>query len=306
MKPHPLISALWALCLAPCFSLAQQALAPMRPLRVMLVPSDGGTEDGTKADFQPLFDAVSRDSGYTFEIKVGQSYGTVIEALSEGLVDVAYLGTIAFLTAQERGNVEMLALSVTNGSPYYYSGLFTLERSGIRDIAAMKGRSLALSDTRSSSGFVYPLSLLRKSGVEPLEHFSRIILTGSHMNSLSALSEGRIDVCAAPFESYLKAVREGVVDPRRIRIIAKSDPIPNPPIAVNGRLPEEVRSRLRQSLNRVHTMPGILPGMIRGHGGSIVDRYSSEVPGDIFDLAKANLALIDDNYCAQILKKAGQ
>ncbi len=48
------------------------------PYRVMLVPADGGTEDGTRADFKPLFDAVTQSTGLHFDIKVGQSYGNVI------------------------------------------------------------------------------------------------------------------------------------------------------------------------------------------------------------------------------------
>ena len=51
------------------------------PLRVMLIPADGGTEDGTKADFTPIFNAVTRSTGLNFDIKVGQSYGAVMEAI---------------------------------------------------------------------------------------------------------------------------------------------------------------------------------------------------------------------------------
>jgi len=46
-----------------------------RPLRVILVPADGGTEEGTKADFLPIFNAVSRLTDLHFEVRVGQSYG---------------------------------------------------------------------------------------------------------------------------------------------------------------------------------------------------------------------------------------
>ena len=31
-----------------------------KPLRVVLIPADGGTEDGTKKDFLPVFNAVSQ------------------------------------------------------------------------------------------------------------------------------------------------------------------------------------------------------------------------------------------------------
>ena len=37
-----------------------------KPLRVMLVPADGGTEEETKADFEPIFRAVTETSGLHF------------------------------------------------------------------------------------------------------------------------------------------------------------------------------------------------------------------------------------------------
>ncbi|MCC5022398.1 MAG: hypothetical protein J6386_06210 [Candidatus Synoicihabitans palmerolidicus] len=36
------------------------------PLRVLLIPSDGGTEEGTQADSGPLFAAVERSTGLHF------------------------------------------------------------------------------------------------------------------------------------------------------------------------------------------------------------------------------------------------
>ncbi len=233
----PWITAI--LLTAMCASTAAQlrdTMERMAPLRVMLVPSDGGTEDGTREDWQPLFDSLARHTGYAFEIRVGQSYSTVVEAIASGRIDLAYMGTVSFLTARGRGPVEVLAIGEMDGGAYYYSGLFTRLDSPVRTIADLRGRSLALTDPSSSSGFVYPLNILLKEGIDPVRDLSQILITGSHGNSLSALREGHVDVAAAPFESYIKAVQQGVVDPRRIRILAKSDPIPNPPLAVAAAL----------------------------------------------------------------------
>lgn len=306
------MKACWTVCLALLLALGtgtawgRSGEDARAPLTVLLVPSDGGTEQGTRADFQPLFDALSRVTGYEFEIRVGQSYSAVIEAMANGQADVAYFGTVSFLTARERGPVELLAISVIEGDYYYYSGLFTRVDSGIEEIGDLKGRSLVLSDPQSSSGFVYPLARLLKAGLDPLQDPSRIILSGSHANTLTALAEGRAEVAAAPFESYVKAVREGVIDPRRIKILAKSDPIPNPPIAVNGRLPVELKRKLKEALDGVHEAEGIRPGMIRGHAGKVVDRYEAEVSETLFETAKENMVLVNDDYRAAILKRAGQ
>ena len=258
------------------------------------------------ADFEPLFDAVTEATGIGFEIAVGQSYSAVIEAIATGKTDLAYMGTVSFLTARDRGPVELIAVSEENGKSFYYSGLFALAGSAIRNVQDVRGRTLVLSDPSSSSGFVYPLALLKKQGLEPIKDCGRIILSGSHTNSLTTLASGHAQVAAAPFESYLKAVRQRAIDPRRIRIIAKSDPIPNPPIAASGRIDPATIERLREAFHRVHTLPGIEPEMIRGHGGSIVDRYNAEVPEAFFDAARENMTMIDNQYRAEVLRRASE
>ena len=73
------------------------------PLRVMLVPTDGGTEDGTRADFEPIFNALSRTTKLQFKIVVGQSYASVIEGMAAGLVDIAFVGPTLYLEAAKKG-----------------------------------------------------------------------------------------------------------------------------------------------------------------------------------------------------------
>ena len=63
-----------------------------RPLRVMLIPADGGTEEGTRADFEPVFNAITRMAHLYFEIRVGQSYNAVVQGMMNEQVDVAFLG----------------------------------------------------------------------------------------------------------------------------------------------------------------------------------------------------------------------
>lgn len=303
VKGYPVLLVL--LWLLPTGLIAQDG-SRQQPLRVMLVPSDGGTEDGTRADWEPLFNAITASTGLCFEIRVGQSYSAVIEGLANNQVDVAYFGAVSFLTAQDRAGAELLAVAETGGSHYYYSGLFALESSGVAHLEDIRGRSLALSDPRSSSGFVYPLAVLMEAGIDPVRDVGSLVLSGSHTNSLVALAEGRVDVAAAPFESYIKAVRAGVIDPRKVHIIARSEAIPNPPLAARGTLDAAIKEQLRHALHTVHQLPGVRPEMIRGHGGEQVDRYNSEVPVRLFDRSREIMALVSDDLRAELLRKAAE
>ena len=276
-----------------------------RPLAVMLIPADGGTEDGTKKDFQPLFDAVTRTKGVHFDVRVGQSYGAVVEAMAADQVDVGFFGAVSYLQAKKRAGAELLAVSVENGSSVYYSGVFVQSGSAAKTLGDLKGKSLALGDPNSTSSFAYPLVMLLDAGVDPVKDLARIVLAGSHVNSLAACAESRVDAAAASFVSFEKAASENKIPADKLRPIARSEAIPNPPLAISSRLPDALKAKLRDGFARVHEAPGITPDMVRGYGGKKVDRYDTAYPEAEFMKAAEKLARVDA-IREDVLKKASQ
>jgi len=278
--------------------------SPARPFRVTLVPADGGTEDGTKADFKPLFDAVTKATGLHFDIKVGQTYGAVVEAICAGVTEIAWFGPASYLPARERGCAELLAVDVHHGQAVYYSGIFVPANSPARSLADLKGKTIAFGDANSASSFVYPVAMLLAAGLDPAKDLAAIRMTGSHANSLKALAEGRVDAAAASFDSFEKAVNQKVLEPGKFRVLAKSDPIPNPPIAMSTKLPAEVKAKLKEAFGSVHTMPGVNQEQIRGYGGKKVDRYDSSIDEDMMKPALVTLAKVSGEVRRAILEKA--
>jgi phosphonate transport system substrate-binding protein len=276
-----------------------------RPLLVMLIPADGGTEDGTKKDFLPLFEAVTRTQGVHFDVRVGQSYGAVVEAMASDQVDVGFFGAVSYLQAKKRAGAELLAVSVENGSSTYYAGIFVPSSSPARALPDLKGKTLALGDPNSTSSFAYPLVMLLDAGVDPAKDLARIVLAGSHVNSLAACAESRTDAAAASFLSFEKAVGEGKFPADKLRAIARSEAIPNPPLAMSSKLPAALKSKLREGFAHVHQAPGITPEMVRGYGGKKVDRYDTAYSEAVFMKAAEKLARVDA-IRDEVLKKASQ
>jgi phosphonate transport system substrate-binding protein len=276
-----------------------------RPLMVVLIPADGGTEDGTKKDFLPLFNAVTRAKGVHFDVRVGQSYGAVVEAMAGDQADVAFFGAVSYLQAKKRAGAELLAVSVENGSSVYYAGVFVRGDSSLKTLSDLKGKSLALGDPGSTSSFAYPLAMLLEAGVDPVKDLSKIVLAGSHVNSLTACAEGHVDAAAASFVSLEKAVDEKKLAPDALRPVARSEAIPNPPLAMASRLPAELKAKLRDGFAHVLEAPGVTPDMIRGYGGKKVDRYDTAYPEAEFLKAAAKLEKVDA-IRPEVLKKAGE
>ena len=276
------------------------------PLRVMLIPADGGTEEGTIADFKPVFNAITQADGIHFDIKAGQSYGAVVEAMANELADIAWFGPVSFLQAQERGGAELLAISESKGDAVYYSGIFVPSDSKIKSIEDLKGKRMAFGDTSSTSSFNYPVAMLLAAGVDPSKDLSEIYITGSHSNSIAALADGKVDACACSFPSFGKAVDAGAIDPEKFRPLVKSDPIPNPPLAMHPNLPDEMKEKLRNAFHTLHENPNIKPEQIRGYGGKVYERYNAEISPELMNVAGEKLSKVTDEIKGAMLKKASK
>lgn len=276
------------------------------PLEVMLIPADGGTESGTRADFEPVFNAVSRATGMNFNIRVGQSYGAVTEGLVNDLVHIAFTGPVAYVQARDRKGAELLAVSVTKGESVYYAGIFAPVDSPMKSIQDLKGKRVSFGDTSSASSFTYQIAMMLREGMDPVNDLAEVRLTGSHANSLMALNEGLVDAASLSFDSYEKAVNQKLIDPSKFKVLVRSEPIPNPPIVLNTRLPEEMKAKLRDAFHTVHTMPGVNPEMIRGYGGSRVDSYNAKFTEEEFAPAANTLSLVNDDIKAALLRKASK
>ena len=273
-------------------------------LRVLLIPADGGTETGTIADYKPLFAALSKSTGLTFDLKVAQSYSAVVQAMCSNAADIAFVGPVTYLQASQRHCAELLGVSVKSGASVYHAGFFVRRDSPVTRLADLKGRKVAFGDMNSASSFVYPIAMLIAGGMNPARDLGAIRMAGNHASSLSALVEGHVDAAAMSFESYDKAVRAGVPGASALRVLARSDDIPNPPLIMNAALPAALKAKLRAALDTVAEQPGINPGAIKGYGGGVVDDYDTHYPAAAFASSAAKMAIVDDRVKGAILQKA--
>ena len=273
------------------------------PLRVLMIPADTGTNDITQ-DYKPVFNGITKHYGIYFDIKAGSSYAAVVEGMCNDQADIAWFGASTYGEAYKRCGVDLLAVDVEKGDSSYYSGIFTRKGNGIKSIKDLHGKSMAFGSTSSTSSFNFPVAMLIAEGVDPAKDLSKIVIAGSHSASLAALAEGKVDAAAASYNSFGKAVKKGAIDPSKFGPLAKSQPIPNPPMAMNKGLSPELKKKLRQAFNNIHTK--IDPSKIRGYGGKKVDRYDAEFEEKkIFD-ALAKLNAVTKEVKEEMIARAGQ
>lgn len=273
------------------------------PLRVLMIPTDTGTNDITQ-DYKPVFDGITKHYGIHFDIKAGNSYAAVVEGMCNDQADIAWFGASTYGEANNRCGVDLLAVDVLKGESSYYSGIFVKKGNGINEISDLKGHSVAFGSTSSTSSFNFPVAMIIAAGVDPVKDLNKVIVAGSHSASLAALVEGKVDAAAASYNSFGKAVQKGAIDPDKFKPLAKSQPIPNPPLAMNKGLDSSLKAKLKEAFNTIHTK--IDPSKIRGYGGKKVDRYDAEFDEQkIFD-ALSKLGAVTKQVKEDMIDKAGQ
>lgn len=273
------------------------------PLRVMMVPSETGSDDVTQ-DYKPVFNAIAAKYGLHFDIKLGSSYSAVVQGMCNDQTDIAWYGPVTFGMANRMCGAQLLAVDVKNGDSVYYSGIYVAKNSGLDSLADLRGKSLAVGDPNSTSSFNFPVAMLIAAKVDPVQDLGKIVMAGSHTNSIAALREGRVDAAAASFNAWEKAIKKGIIDPEKFKILAKSEPIPNPPLAMNSKLNPKVKATLRKAFNEIHLH--VKPTLIRGYGGKQVDRYDADYPLDRMLAALEKLSTVTADVKAGIVDKAGQ
>ncbi len=273
------------------------------PVRVIMVPAEIGSRD-TLSDYRPVFNAITKEYGIHFDLKLGDSYAAAVQGLCNDQADIGWYGAVTYGQAREICGAELLAVDVKNDEAVYYSGIYTRKDSGIEALDELKGHSLAVGDPNSTSSFNFPFAMVIAADIDPAKDLSKIVIAGSHTNSIAALQEGRVDAAAASFNAWEKAVKKGVIDPTVFRVLAKSEGIPNPPLAMNAKLSDELKAKIRLAFSEIHTK--VDPQFIRGYGGKTVDRYDTEYPLEKMLGALDKLKALTKRVKGEIIEKAGE
>lgn len=276
------------------------------PVRVLLIPADGGTASGTLADFRPLFASLTRITGLRFALTVTQSYSAAVEGICGGAADMAFVGPAAYLQARDRRCAELLAIGVKRGQSRYHAAFFVRDAAPIRTIADLRGKRVAFGDINSTSSFLMPVAMLMDAGLDPARDLAAVRLTGSHPNSLGALVQGRVDAAALSLDSYDRALRAGVPGADRLRVLARSEAMPYPPFIASTRLDPAVRARLRAGFAELSTNPAVRPPRITGYAGRTIDGYSVAQSDQAFDAMAVRLARVSPAVKAAMLRRAAE
>ncbi len=194
-------------------------------------------------------------TGLHFKTSVATSYAAVIEAMGAGKVDIGWLATFSYVLAHDKYGVELLLVVQRFGSPFYRGQIMVRADSGIQDLAGLKGKRFAFVDPASTSGHLYPKTLLLSKGVDPEHFFKKSVFAGSHNAVVLSIYKGEVDGGAA-YDGSRSAVAKTFPDVfDKVKVIAYTKEIPNDTVSVRKKLPEDLKLKIRDGLKQVSHSP---------------------------------------------------
>lgn len=205
--------------------------------------------------YKDVMDYISDKLGIPIEFKQRKTYREVNDLLAENKLDFAFICTGAYLEARNEIPIEILAVPVVNGKPYYQAYVIVNEESKISDINELKGKSFAFTDPLSNTGYSFLINYLKEKNATPERFFSKTIFTYAHDYSIQAVKRKIVDgatIDGLVFE-YLKHFQPEKI--AGVKVIHKSREFGIPPFVVQKNMDNNLKQKLRNIMLNMHNDP---------------------------------------------------
>ena len=229
--------------------------------------------------YQELGKGLGEKLGCTIDIQVSDSYVAEILAMQNGKLDIGQFGPLGYVFAsQQAGATAMVSFADADGSvSSYTAGIWVPKGSPITTLADLKGHTLALSESGSTSGDAVPRAALINAGIDKDVN---VQYAGGHVQALQALVNGKTDAAEINSQTQASAQTENQFDPSGFTQIWKSDPILNDPIAAGPNMSADSVATIKQALLS-----------LSGDTVAKIGEYLDFTPGQ-----NAMVAVTDDQY----------
>jgi phosphonate transport system substrate-binding protein len=223
------------------------------PVKMIFVPS--GDSQAILTEGSEIADLLSKKTGLSVKAKVATSYAAAIEAIGANKVDIGWLATFSYVLAKDKYDVDLLLIVSRFGSPTYRGQILVKENSGIKTLNDLKGKRMAFVDPASTSGHIFPKTLLLSKGISPEKFFSKSVFAGSHNAVIFSILKGEVDA-GATYDDARAAVAKGYPDVyKQTRVLAYTKDIPNDTVCASKGLDPVIKEKIKNGLRNLSKDP---------------------------------------------------
>lgn len=196
------------------------AAPPAEPAKselvMALVPSSQAQAVLTNA--QPIADYMSKEIGTPVKAQVPTSYAAVVEGVTSNLIDIAWVGALAYVAAHQKSGAEVVTKSARCAPTYspaapapdcipkpsYPSIIICGANVGVPqltdggDWSALKGKRFVFGDGISTSSNLWPKFYMKQNKINLDTDFAKVATISSQGAIALAVANGTAD-CGAMF-----------------------------------------------------------------------------------------------------------
>ncbi|WP_203637663.1 phosphate/phosphite/phosphonate ABC transporter substrate-binding protein [Levilactobacillus wangkuiensis] len=237
-----------------------EAYAPKK-LTVEFVPSSNAGTIEAKA--KPLEGLLKKQLGIPVTVSVSTDYNTIVEAMGSKKVDIGFLPPDAYVLAHKQYGDKVLLQAQRYGVSepndkatkelvnFYRSQILVRKDSGIKSIKDLKGKKIAVQDTTSTAGWIYP-------AVEMLDHGVNINKDGIQTVTVKGHDQGVLSVynkntdAAFVFQGARNIVMKDEKDiMSKVVPIYTTGKIPNDTITARGDMSEKWQKKIATAFKEI-------------------------------------------------------
>jgi phosphonate transport system substrate-binding protein len=195
---------------------------------------------------------LSRQLGKPVEVIVPLSSAVILEGLSNGTIDLAYLAATDMLNEQ---TATLLLAGEIDGKTSYKSYWVTLKEKRYRSIEDLRGKSIAFSGKTSTSGCVIPLWDLRQKNLisdsgKAEEFFGEgnVWFGSGYVSAVERVLNGDAEAAAVSYYVLDKDKHLTPEQRQKLRRLTEQGPVPTHLIAIRSSISDADRTALRAAL----------------------------------------------------------
>ncbi len=241
-----------------------------------LLPTDDEYEQETHMN--GLVKYLSNKTGMEVTYRHEIDYYVIVEDMSEGLIDIAFTGPLAYLMAHDVAHCQVLVTTAhkEHGNLNTYKSVFITRSDSkietfedyVKNFDSLK---TAFVDPFSATGSVIPSAKLYEAGIKIGAGHPNAIFEGSHRNAIDSLMAGIVDVAAVSDMALSSMVHEGKIKRKDFRIFWESENIPPVPIFVREDMNEEIKKKLTDAfLNLPKEAPEVHQKFVEMWGDDLI------------------------------------
>jgi phosphonate transport system substrate-binding protein len=216
-------------------------------LTFSFVAGEHAEEEGK--DWKTFCDELGKATGKQVKYVPFAKTDEQLKAIREGRLHIAGLNTGSVPSAvDECGFVPLCTLGRADGSFGYSMLLIVPAKSPIKDPKELAGKTIALKDPSSNSGYKAPIvTLLNEFGLRPIRDYDWVFAY-EHEAAIRMTAKSECAAAAVASDRLANAIQNGEIKEADVRVIYKSPTFPPTSIGCVYNLKPELVAKIKSAL----------------------------------------------------------